>query len=151
MTLEQAIAHLRELAEEVPEPAALPTEFDISQVEDQLGITLHPDHRKFLLQAGDVVFGAMEPATVKDPDAHTHLPTIAEEAWDLGVPRKLLPICEDNGDYYCIDLKSGKIRFWSNDGVTEDNWPNLATWIEDVWIGENLDEDDENSDDEDDD
>jgi len=39
-------------------------------------------------------------------------------------------------DYYCID-NQGRIRFWSHNGTTDESWKNLATWIEDVWIGEN--------------
>ena len=141
MTIDQAIAHLREVAEEVPEPAALPTEDAVADMEEELGVKFHPDYRKFLLLASDVAFGALEPATITDPDAHTHLATIAEEAWDLEVPKKLLPICEDNGDYYCMDQKTGKIKFWSSDGASNESWPSLAVWIEEVWIGENADED----------
>ena len=44
-----------------------------------------------------------------------------------------LPICEDNGDYFCI-VPGGQIRYWSPDGGTDESWPNLASWIKDVWI-----------------
>jgi hypothetical protein len=53
----------------------------------------------------------------------------------MEVPRKLLPICEDNGDYYCMN-KKGEIVFWSADGASDEKWKDLATWIEEVWIGE---------------
>lgn len=37
------------------------------------------------------------------------------------MPKKLLPICEDNGDYYLIDPRSGKISFWSHNGTTDES------------------------------
>lgn len=136
MTIDQAIAELRERNEEVPTPARLPTEQEVDAMETELRFKFHPDYRKFLLQASDVTFGALEPATITDPEAHTHLADICESAWDeVELPRKFLPICEDNGDYYCID-KSGKVIFWT-DGQTQESWKDLATWIEEVWIGEN--------------
>jgi hypothetical protein len=51
------------------------------------------------------------------------------------VPQHLLLFCENNGDYYCID-SSGKIVYWDHNGSTDEIWRNLATWIEEVWIGE---------------
>src|SRR5262249_51831625 len=84
----------------------------------------------------DVVFGNFEPATITDAESHTDLFTIADEAWDeMELPKKLLPICEDNGDYYCMNAK-GEVVFWSHNGSTDEKWKNLATWIEEVWIGE---------------
>ena len=135
MTLNQAISKLRELNETVPKPMRLPTEQEVADVEQELGIKFHPDYRQYLLSASDVVYGATEPATITDPDSHTHLPTICEEAWELDVPKKLLPICEDNGDYYCMNRK-GEIVFFSQDGASDEKWKDLATWIEEVWIGE---------------
>jgi hypothetical protein len=136
VTLDQAIAQLRELNETVPLPLRLPSDDEITEAEGHLGVRFHPDYRQYLREASDVVCGSMEPATITDPESHTHLPTIAEEAWDdAGVPRKLLPICEDNGDYYCMN-KRGEIVFWSHDGVTDETWPNLAMWIKQVWIDE---------------
>lgn len=143
MTLEQAIASLQELNEAVPEPARLPLEVEVSAMEEELRVKFHPDFRAYLLKASDVTVGTLEPVTITDPQAHTHLPTIAGEAWEeLDLPRNLLPICEDNGDYYCIDNK-GKIVFWSGDGTSGESWPNLAAWIEQVWIGENTESEDD--------
>jgi len=113
----------------------LPTEAEVADAEKEIGVKFHSDYRRFLLEASDVVYGTTEPATITLPDAHTHLPTMCEEAWELEVPKKWLPICEDNGDYFCIDAK-GKIHVFSMDGASEETWPNLATWIEQVWIGE---------------
>lgn len=93
MRIDDAIAHLLELAESVPEPRPAPLEYEISQAENELDVRFHPDYRRFLLEAGNVVFGTKEPATVIDPEDHTHLPTIARDAWEMGVPKHLVPIC----------------------------------------------------------
>ena len=134
MNIDQAIARLRVLNEEVPQPMRLPTAVEVAEVETELGVKFHPDFRRYLLEASDVVVGAMEPVTITHPDAHTDLRAVAESAWEEAeVPRRLLPICEDNGDYYCMNAK-GEIVFWS--GEAGEKWKDLATWIEEVWIGE---------------
>ena len=48
---------------------------------------------------------------------------------------ELLPICEDNGDYYCLN-QAGEVVFWSHNGATAEKWRNLADWIKQVWIEE---------------
>jgi hypothetical protein len=137
MTIDEAIAQLRELNEPVPKPMRLPNEEEVSTAEQRLDVKFHPDYRRYLLGASDVVFGSMEPATITDPESHTDLFQMCESAWDeMELPKSLLPICEDNGDYYCMNPK-GQVVFWSADGGTDEKWPDLATWIEEVWIGEN--------------
>lgn len=143
MNLSQAIAQLRELNEPVPKPARLPTEQEVRAVEEHLRIRFHPDFRRFLLEASDVTLGALEPVTITDPAAHTDLLGVALDAWKLGVPRDdLLPICEDNGNYYCMNAR-GEVVFWEHNGTSDERWPDLATWITEVWIGESLDEDED--------
>jgi hypothetical protein len=136
MTLAEAIKQLRDRNETVPTPMRLPTEAEVAAAEKEIGVLLHPDLRKNLLEASDVVFGTKEPVTVSDPSFNTHLPSVCESAWEqMDVPRKLVPICEDNGDYYCMN-KNGEVVFWSSDGATDEKWKDLATWIEECWIGE---------------
>jgi hypothetical protein len=139
MPIDEAITILRERNEEVLKPMRLPTAAEVDAAEKDLGVKFHPDYRKYLLEASDVVFGTREPATITDPQSHTHLPTIAEDAWEMGVPKKLLPICEDNGDYYCMNQK-GQVVYVSADGETLEKWADLGTWIEEVWIGESEEE-----------
>jgi hypothetical protein len=136
-TLSKVIHQLRELNEPVPKPLHLPSAADVAAAERALGVTFHPDYRKFLLEASDVVYGVLEPATVGPNSAHTDLVRIAHDAWTLmGLPRELLPVCEDNGDYYCMNA-SGEVVYWSHDGAGDERWPDLATWVQDIWIGEN--------------
>lgn len=111
----------------------LPTPSEVARVEEELGIRFHPDFRSFLLHASDVVVGTLEPDTIALPGAHTDLKTIALAAREVGVPKDWTPVCESNGDYFCL-TPNGEVRFWSHDGVTDESWPSLSTWIDDVWL-----------------
>jgi hypothetical protein len=142
MNLTEAIAKLRELNEPVPKPMSLPSEMKVQGGEEDLERKFHPDFRRYLLEASDVVYGTKEPVTVTDPHFPTDLFTVCEEAWEAGVPKDMIPVCEDNGDYYCMN-KKGQVVFWSHDGATDEKWKDLATWIEEVWIGESQDDEGE--------
>lgn len=117
----------------VPKPPRLPSEAEVNDVEAVVGITLHPDFRKYLLEASDVNVGTLEPVTAVDPESHTYLLNVIEDAKRMGVPSELLPICEDNSDFYCIN-NEGQIIFWSHNGTTDEKWDSLSNWIQDVWI-----------------
>lgn len=122
--------------EPVPKPLRLPTLDEVSATERTLGIVFHSDYRRYLIEASDVVHGRLEPGTVVPGGGHTDLIPMVQAAWrDMGLPRELLPICEDNGDYYCI-TGSGEVVYWSHNGPTDERWPDLATWIQKVWIDE---------------
>jgi hypothetical protein len=136
VTLDEAIAELRRRNEPVPKRRRLPTEDEVNAAEAKLGVPFHPDYRQFLLEASDVNFNVLEPATITDSGAHTDLFRIARRARETWrVPSGLVPICEDNADCYCM-TPNGRVIFWSHDlrapGVGE--WPDLATWIEQVWM-----------------
>jgi len=135
MHIEEAIAALRPLNEPVPKPRRLPSEDEVRGAEQELGVGFPPDYRRFLLEGSDVVYGTKEPCilTLGRP-GYMDLVTTAREAWHLGVPHKWLAFCEDNGDYYCLD--GNTVRFWSHNGDTDEHWPDLGTWITNVWIGE---------------
>jgi hypothetical protein len=136
LTLDEVIRKLRKLNEPVPKPMRLPTTEEVQEAERRLGVRFHPDYYHYLLQASDVVYGTKEPATLTLPGYFTDLLSICEVAWEKhGVPRNLLPFCEDNADFYCIN-EAGEVLFWSHNGRSRERWPNLATWIENVWIGE---------------
>ena len=136
MNLDEVIQELRELNELVPKPLRLPTQEQVDEIEKKLGIVFHDDYRKYLLEASDVVYGTLEPATIIPDSGHTEFTSVAEAAWhQMGVSRELIPICEDNGDYYCM-TKDGEIVFWSHNSITDERWPDLASWIKQVWIGE---------------
>ncbi len=124
---------LRELNEEVPKPMRLPTEEELSLVEDGLDITFSAGLKSYFLQVSDIVYGCIEPVTITNSDSHTYLPAVAKDAAECGVPKDLVPLCEDNGDFYCV-TSEGKVVFWSHDGASQEVWQNIEAWIEDVWM-----------------
>ena len=109
--MEEVIEQLRELNEPVPVPLELPDDELLVEIEEQLLINLPFELREFLLKVSDVVYGRLEPVTATDPQSHTYLPEVASVAWDLGVPRDLVPICQDGRDYYVVETGEGQ-RAW---------------------------------------
>lgn len=132
--LDEAMAMLRRLNEPVPKPLARPTESEVSAVEARTGVRFPADLRRYLLEASDVVYGTLEPVTIGG--GHTSFEAVLQDARQSGVPDEVIPICEDNGDFYCVE-PSGEVVFWSHNGVTEERWPSLAAWISESWIGGN--------------
>ncbi|HYW05581.1 MAG TPA: SMI1/KNR4 family protein, partial [Longimicrobium sp.] len=109
MRLSETIEELRSLNEPVTHPLRLPTEAEVDAAEERLGIKFPADYRRYLLEASDVIVGTLEPAIVTGDAGHLALVETARLAWDeLDVPRDLLPICEDNGDFYCLNA-SGEV------------------------------------------
>ena len=138
MSLASTIARLRSLKKSVPQPSRLPTPAEVAAAERELGIKLHPDFVVYLLQASDIVYGYIEPVTLSEPNAHTHLNDVCRDAWAAGMPRDFVPICEDNGDYYCV-TPGGEVAYWSHDGASDERWQDIAHWIRDVWLEERAD------------
>src|SRR5690554_1010937 len=99
--MDEVIEELRQRNESVPVPLDLPDEDDLVLIEEALFLPLPKDYRAFLLQASDIVCGSIEPATVADPNSHTHLPHLAAQAWSVGLPRQFIPICEHQDQYHC--------------------------------------------------
>ncbi len=131
--MEDVIDMLQERAEKIPTPLRLPEDDELIGIEEELLIPLPSDLREFLLQVSDVVYGAIEPVTVTDPQAHTHLPEVAATAWDTCVPRHLIPICQDDNHYYCIS-EDGEISLWTHEGETDQTWPSIWQWAREVWL-----------------
>jgi hypothetical protein len=134
--MERIIEKLRELNEPVPKPLRLPSQEEIHNVENEFGLEFHPDYVRYLLEASDVVFGTLEPATIPVDSGHTFIGNVVNSARKMGVPKTLVPIAEDNGDYYCMN-ESGEILYWSHNGVTDEKWPSLESWIQEVWVNGN--------------
>jgi len=115
-------------------PFRPPTDEEIAAAELRLGLAFHPDYRAFLRGGGDVADATLEPAVILPGSGHLDLFEIADTAWSLmGVPRHLLPFVEDNGDYYCVD-PSGEVVYWSHNGITDEKWPTIAAWRQQVCV-----------------
>lgn len=140
MDLTNSLKRLTSQNEPVPRPLRLPTSNEADDAERRLGVTFHPDFRRYLLECSDVVYGVLEPVTITCPESHTDLFRVAEAAWEgYGVPRELLPICEDNANFYCMN-SSGEVVFWSHDGRASEKWASLADWIDHVWLDDSDEE-----------
>lgn len=134
MEISDAIKELRKLNESEPKHFRLPKKTEVAEAENRLGVKFSEDYRRFLLEASDVVYGTLEPAVVVPNSGYLNLIEVADSAWnEMEVPKNLLPICEDNGDYYCLN-ETGEVVFWSHDGLMNEKWDSLADWIKEVWI-----------------
>ncbi len=133
--MDEVIDQLRELNQPVPVPLELPDEDLLVEIEEELLIGLPPELRDFLLQVSDVIYGRLEPVTVTDPQLHTHLPELAANAWNVGVPRDLLPLCQDGNNYYLVDAEN-QVLYWDAESgeLTDEGWESVWLWARDVWL-----------------
>lgn len=133
--MEEVIEQLRELNEPVPVPLELPEEETLVEIQEQILIHLPHGLREYLLLVSDVVYGRLEPVTASDPNSHTYLPEVASTAWSLGVPREMVPLCEDHGNYYVVE-EDGTVLLWEADTeeISEESWESVWHWVRDVWL-----------------
>lgn len=131
--IDEVLDLLREYNEPVPVPLELPDEDRLVEIEEEILLPIPRDMRTFLLEASDVVYGGIEPVTAADPNSHTYLPEVTAVAWSQGVPRHLMPLCEVNGNYYCVE-QEGEVVFWRDGDLTDESWPSVWHWIRDVWL-----------------
>ena len=131
--MEDVIELLQERNVDVPVPLELPDEDDLVEIEEQILISLPDEYKQFLLEVSDIVCGSIEPATVTDSQSHTFLPEMAATAWDVGLPREYIPICEHVDGYYCI-TQEGEILLWVHGDMSEEEWPSIWTWAKEVWL-----------------
>ena len=82
---------------------SLPTAELVDGVAADLGVTFHPDFREYLLKASNLCVGSIEPVCLVPEDAHNSFQSVLQHARNMGVPPDLLPICEDNSDFYVMD------------------------------------------------
>ncbi|MFP2422011.1 SMI1/KNR4 family protein [Pseudescherichia vulneris] len=115
----------------------LPDNALISQYEKDIGFSFPSDYRMLLQEVGNIYYRTIELLSITaDKEFYGELSTAMKDAISIGVPESWLPICEDNGSYYCLDQR-GRVRYWTGDGGSEEQWPNLASWVKDVWIDGN--------------
>ncbi|TDQ37096.1 SMI1/KNR4 family protein [Thiopseudomonas denitrificans] len=133
--MEDVIELLREHNQPVPVPLELPTDDDLLDVQEQILIHLPHELREFLLEVSDVVYGHLEPVTASDPHSHTYLPEVAATAWDLGLPRHLVPLCQEDRLYFAVE-PDGLVVLWSvsENDYLEDEWESVWHWARDYWL-----------------
>lgn len=131
--MEEVIEELRECAQELLIPLELPEMDQIIEAEEEILIGLPYEFKQFQLHVSDLVIGALEPVTVADPGSHTYLPEVAAQAWNDGLPRELIPVCQSGADYYAID-EEGTIKFWHHGDIAEEDWETIWHWARAVWL-----------------
>lgn len=132
----EAIERLKELSEKKIDNEEIIYDKLIKQLQNVLGIVFSEDYKIFLKRTKNIYFGTIRPFSI---DTLHELRIVTKEARTIGVPHDWLPICEDNGDYYCL-LPDGTVRFWDHNGSNDEKWDSLADWVEKVWIEEELED-----------
>jgi len=133
--MSEAVDRLRALNQSVNYPLELPGEDDLVRVEEELLLPLPAEMRRFLLEVSDLILGRLEPVTAADPLLHTYLPEVAALAWDLGLPRDMLPLCQYADGYYCVS-PSGEVFYWNGEDYEGEPWSTVWQWAEEIWAGE---------------
>ncbi|MDB0529726.1 SMI1/KNR4 family protein [Ralstonia solanacearum] len=134
--LVEAIRELKRLSGGRVTSAPLPGDDLISEYESEVGFLFPEEYKYFLKHASNIFFGTKDPLVVtRDRTDRSELRNAICEGGKMGVPHDWLPICGDNGDYYCI-MPNRRVRFWSGNGVTKESWQDIATWVREVWIAE---------------
>lgn len=131
--MEDVVDQIRESAIKTAAYLELPTEDELVLVEEEILLPIPKELRSFLLQVSDVICGSLEPVTVADPGAHTHLPEVTANAWANGLPREFMVVCQLGDDYYCID-QDGEVHFWQDVEMSDESWEDIWQWAEEVWL-----------------
>jgi hypothetical protein len=136
MTVEikDAIAELKSVRLSLPNVQRLPDDALINDYERELGIAFSEEYKIFLKEASDSIFNGKDSLRLtEERNSPRELLSVVAEARGQGVPKSWLPICEDNGNYYCI-REDGSVVYWAHDGNSNESWPSLASWIKQAWI-----------------
>ncbi|MBM0142173.1 MULTISPECIES: SMI1/KNR4 family protein [Pseudomonas syringae group] len=132
--LNSAIAELKSSRIPLPRPQQLPDDELLNTYEQELGVSFPSAYRTFAKEASDSICNGKDALRLTaSRDSPRELLDTVIEARQQGLPKSWIPICEDNGNYYCI-LEDGTVRYWSHDGSSNESWPNLASWIKQAWI-----------------
>lgn len=105
-----------------------PTDEEIKKAQERLGFVFNNEYIEFIKSGCNMGESILEPLMINLPGSHIDIFEAVEAARKYyGLPLNLLPICEDNSDYYCLN-EAGEIVFWSHNGTTDEMWPSLQDW-----------------------
>ena len=131
--MHELLEELRAGAEDIPVPLELPEHDQIVVAQEEVLMPFPREFIEFLLETGDIVFGSIEPVTVADAGSHTYLPEVTSIAWEQGMPREMVAICESQGGFYCI-AQDGEVKFWRDGDFDNETWETIWYWVRDVWL-----------------
>lgn len=103
---------------------------DISITEKALNWKFPQDYIDFIKSGYNLGESILEALEVGDTESYLDIVQVtneARESYDL--PTNLQPIVEDNSDYYCLTT-SNEVVFWSHNGITDEKWDSLSSWIQ---------------------
>lgn len=106
----------------------IPSDIEIEDAQEKLGFKFPEEYVAFIKSGYDLGDAPLEALEIIDPPSYADIYEALESArksYDL--PVELLPICEDNSDYYCIN-QNGEVVFWSHNGTTDEKWANVTMW-----------------------
>ncbi len=131
--IRESVELVRSRSEAITSQIPLPGDGVIQYVESESGFRLHQDYRYFVQNAGNIVLTKELFYLCENHEGRLNLLRVIDEARQSGVPADWLPICQDNGDYYCL-LPDGTVQLWSHDDMFEGRWADLSDWLLDCFI-----------------
>nr|WP_250810711.1 SMI1/KNR4 family protein [Neorhizobium tomejilense] len=134
--IEDVVQLLQAQADRYKTLIPLPDDDAIRYVEAKSGLVLPPDYKYLVQNAGNIALSKDLLYLRDDEIGRGNLLVAIHSARQAGVAADWLPICHDNGDYYCL-LPDGSVQLWSHDGMFEGRWLDLADWVVDSFIGGN--------------
>ncbi|XKM14511.1 SMI1/KNR4 family protein [Orbaceae bacterium ac157xtp] len=135
--LDKVIKKLKDLSNGKVINVPLPDDNLLDSYEKSINFSFSAEYRKLLKEAGNIFYGTIELLLVtRDKKYPSELSLILGEVREQVLPKDWLPICEDNGSYYCL-TSGGVVRYWTLDGCNSDTWKDLSDWVEQVWINGN--------------
>ncbi len=105
-----------------------PSDQEILQAQEKLGVVFPKEYIDFIKSGYDLGDAVVEALEITNPPSHADIYEAVKSARSfLGLPEDLLPICENNSDYYCL-TKAGEVVYWSHNGPTDESWLNVKDW-----------------------
>ena len=105
-----------------------PTDEEIEAAQNRLGFTFPQEYIAFIKSGYDLGDIPLEALEIHRPGSHVDIYEATQNARKyFNLPVELLPIVEDNSDYYCLN-QNNEVVFWSHDGIADEKWANLSTW-----------------------
>lgn len=134
--IQEAVRLLKKHDDGLVSPILPPDDDVILYVEGEIGLKLSADYRYLVQNAGHISLSKELLYLRADGEGRSNIiPSIAS-ARKSGVPTDWLPICRDNGDYYCL-WPDGSVELWSHDQMFEGRWSDLSDWVVDSFINGN--------------
>lgn len=133
--IQDVIEIINKLDDPMKRKNKLPDDNILEKYENSIGLKFPDDYKLFLKTVSNSFIGFISPFTLNDEmnESYNDLIRGFKDARNIGIPNNFIPICEDNGDYYCL-TPDGSVQFWSHNGDSNEKWPDLATWAKEVWL-----------------